>query len=279
MVIDFHTHTFPDKIAAAAVDKLKTKANIVAYSDGTAGGLEESMKKADIDISVVMPVATNPEKVQHINDISAELTKKNGFIYFGCIHPDTDNAENEVRRIARLGLKGIKIHPVYQDVDIDDIRYLRILDAAAAEGLIVLMHAGDDIGFPGVVRCSPEMTRRAVDKIGKLKLVAAHMGGWQNWDRVAEYLLDTAVYIDTAFSLGAAEYLDKVKADATHKKLMDADEFCALVQVFGADRVLFGTDSPWADQKTALSQFNATALTIDEKQKILCDNARALLGI
>ncbi len=274
MIIDFHTHTFPDKIAEDAVNKLKFKANIVAHSDGTALGLKESMKTAQIDISVVMPVATNPQKVQHINDISAELTNREGLIYFGCIHPDTENAAAEIRRIAGLGLRGIKIHPVYQDVDIDDIRYLRILDAAASEGLIVLMHAGDDIGFPGVVRCSPEMTRRAIDKIGNLKLVAAHMGGWQNWDKVADYLADTSVYLDTAFTLGTVMNLDK-----TTRELMDPEAFCTLVRIFGAERVLFGTDSPWADQKTALAEFKATALTNDEKQKILCDNAKALLGI
>ena len=39
MIIDFHTHTFPDQIAASAIARLSDKANIPAYSSGTAGGL------------------------------------------------------------------------------------------------------------------------------------------------------------------------------------------------------------------------------------------------
>ena len=203
MIIDFHTHTFPDKIADAALTKMRAASHTVTFTNGTVSGLKESMKEAGIDWSVVLPVATNPLKVSSINDLSAALTEKDGLIYFGCIHPEMEDAKGEIVRLAGLGLKGIKIHPVYQGVDIDDIRFLRILDAAAEQDLVVVTHNGDDIGFPGVVRCSPEMARRALNQVGKVKLVLAHMGGWRNWDRVADALVDTSVYLDTAFSLGA----------------------------------------------------------------------------
>jgi predicted TIM-barrel fold metal-dependent hydrolase len=277
MIIDFHTHTFPDKIADAALTKLRAASHTLSFTNGTVSGLRESMESAGINWSVVLPVATNPKKVQSINELSATLTEKEGLIYFGCIHPDMENAKEEVARIAQMGLKCIKIHPVYQGVDIDDIRFLRILDAAAENGLIVVTHNGDDIGFPGVVHCTPQMARNALKQVGKVKLVLAHMGGWKNWETVADALLDTSAYLDTAFSLGALVQSEPRHYSPEEEKLMSEDAFCKMVRTFGAHRILFGTDSPWSDQRREVEAISALPLTENEKKCIFSENAKQLI--
>jgi predicted TIM-barrel fold metal-dependent hydrolase len=277
MIIDFHTHTFPDKIADAALTKLRAASHTISFTNGTVSGLRESMESAGINWSVVLPVATNPLKVGSINDLSAALTEKEGLIYFGCIHPDMENAKGEIARIAQMGLKGIKIHPVYQGVDIDDIRFLRILEAAGEHDLIVVTHNGDDIGFPGVVHCTPQMARNALKQVGKVKLVLAHMGGWKNWETVADALLDTSAYLDTAFSLGALVQSEPKHYSPEEEKLLSEEDFCKLVCAFGANRVLFGTDSPWSDQKREVEAISALPLTEDEKKAIFFENAKKLL--
>lgn len=279
MIIDFHTHTFPERIAAAAIGKLQEASRTRAFTDGTAPGLRASMADAGIDLSVVLPVATNPTKVGSMNDLSAQLTGKDSLVYFGCVHPDMDEAEREVERIAALGLKGIKLHPVYQGVDIDDARFVRILAKAGEMGLVVVMHAGDDIGFPGVVRCSPEMTRRALLQAGPVKLICAHMGGWRNWERVAACLADTSAMIDTAFSLGEITPLKDGDYTPQQRMMLGENAFCQLARAFGSERVVFGTDSPWDSQRAALAGFSALALTESEKENILGGNARRLLGL
>ena len=277
MIIDFHAHTFPDKIADAALSKLRAASHTISFTNGTASGLRESMKEASIDWSVVLPVATNPLKVESINDLSAALTERDGLVYFGCIHPDMENPKEEIARIARMGLKGIKIHPVYQGVDIDDLRFLRSLDAAAEHNLIVVTHNGDDIGFPGVVHCTPQMTRNALKQVGSVKLVLAHMGGWKNWESVADALLDTSVYLDTAFSLGALVQSEPRHYSPEEERLLSEEDFCALVRAFGAQRILFGTDSPWSDQKKEVEAISVLPLTADEKKRIFSENAKQLL--
>ncbi len=278
MIIDFHTHTFPDNIAAFAIPKMQQSCHAKAYTDGTCAGLQNSMKEAGIDLSVVLPVATNPLKVSHINDLSIQLTDKDHLIYFACMHPDAPNALEELSRVARAGLKGIKIHPVYQDVNIDDIRFLRILDKCAALGLSVVMHAGDDIGFPDVVRCSPEMIANALRQVGDVNLICAHMGGWRNWDTVEILSQFKNVYLDTAFSLGHIEPIDDYY-NGKSLSLLSREDFCRLVNTFGSKRVLFGTDSPWADQRATLEAVKEAGLTKQQLQSILSDNAKKLLGI
>lgn len=277
MIVDFHTHTFPDRIAADAIAKMQQASHSMAFTAGTEDALCSSVHTAGIDRAVVLPVATNPLKLRSINDSSLRANGRDGLICFGCVHPDAPDWADEMRRIAAEGLKGIKIHPVYQGVDIDDPRYLRILTLAGELGLIVVMHAGNDIGFPGVVRCSPRMTCNALRQAGPVRLVMAHMGGWRNWDEAA-LLAETDVYIDTAFSMGSVVPLDDGYYTTEDLPLLSDDSFVRLVRLFGAERVLFGTDSPWADQAAELAHLRALPLTDSEKTAILGMNALRLLG-
>lgn len=277
MIIDFHTHTFPDKIALRAVDSLKQKSHSQPFSDGTQGALAAQLKTAGVDHAVVLPVATNPNKCASINDASLALCSPK-LTYFACIHPDAPDWKEELVRAKSLGFQGVKIHPVYQDVNIDDPRFVRILETCGELGLIVVMHAGADIGYPGIVRCHPKQIANALKLAGPVTLVAAHMGGWRNWEEVPEYLLGTSVYIDTAFSLGEIAPLDDY-----YKKeelpLLSEERFCNLIRLFGSDRVLFGTDNPWAFVPDCVRQIQALPLTETEKADILGNNAAKLLHL
>ena len=282
MIIDIHTHTFPDKIAAPTLDKLQSLSHSRPFTDGTQGGLAASMARAGIDASLVLPVATNSRQVEHVNDASARLNDlgpQTGIYSLGCMHPDFSGWKEELSRIQRLGLKGIKLHPVYQGVNFDDPRYLRILDRCGELGLLVLTHAGLDIGFPGKVNCSPEMVLRAVEQVGPVTLILAHMGGWRNWDEVERLLPQTSVYLDTAFSLGRITPNGDGYYGPNDLELMKGEQFLSMVRLFGARRILFGTDSPWGGQGESLEQLRALPLSEGDRADILGENARRLLGL
>ena len=277
MLIDFHAHTFPERIAAAAVASLEQTAHARAHTDGTQSGLLQAMDAAGIDHAVVLPVATNPLKCASMNN--ASLAQSGGRLtYFAAIHPDAPDWAEELARAKQLGFKGVKIHPVYQNVAIDDVRFVRILARCGELGLIVVMHSGADIGFPGVEKCSPKMLRRALLEAGPVTLVAAHMGGWRNWQEVPEHLLDAGIYLDTAFSLGSIAPIDDHYAPE-ELPLLAAEPFCQLVRTFGSERIVFGTDSPWDDMGMAVERIRALPLTDAEKADIFSGTARRLLGI
>ncbi len=278
MIIDFHTHTFPDRIAAAAVASLEQKAHARSYSDGTRAGLLHCMHSAGIAHAVVLPVATNPLKCASMNNASHALNDLDGLTYFAAIHPDAPDWHAELGRAKALGFKGVKIHPVYQGVAIDDARFIRILARCGELGLIVVMHGGADIGFPGVEKCSPQMLRSALKQSGPVTLVAAHMGGWRNWQEVPQHLLDTGVYLDTSFSLGSVTPIDDHYGPEELPLLTD-EHFCELVHIFGSQRILFGTDSPWDDMGECVQRIRALPLTAAEQEDVFCHNARRLLAL
>ncbi len=236
------------------------------------------MARAGVDLSVVLPVVTNPEKTGSVNRFSAERNGKNGIVHLGGMHPDTPDMKRETAAVAAMGLKGIKIHPVYQRTDINAPAFLRLLEAAGENGLFVVTHAGLDVGFPGQTQSGVEKIADALRQTGPVKLVLAHMGGWKQWAQAQALARFDNVYIDTAFSLGRIRPTQAGYYKEEELPLLGEDAFVRLVRAFGADRVLFGTDSPWADQKETPEAFLRLPLTDEEKERILYKNAGALLG-
>lgn len=262
MVIDFHTHIFPDKIAYGAISKLESSADIKAHTNGTLTGLMASMEEGNIDYSVILPVVTAARQFDSINRFADQIKEMDHIISFGGIHPDTEDYKMELKTIRDYGLKGVKIHPEYQTTYIDDIKYLRILDYASELGLIVSVHAGFDAAFPTERHCTPERIAGALKQVQPDKLVLAHMGGLDMWDEVEEYIVGRNVYLDTSFSIGR----------------MDDEQFVRIVRSHGAGKVLFATDSPWGGQKEMLKHFDGMEFTLEEKEQILYKNAINLLG-
>ena len=143
MIIDFHTHIFPEKIASRAIASLEQKAKMRAHVSGVEASLRASMDKSGVDLSIILPVVTNPHQFETVNRVAVETnehTKETGLLSFGGIHPDNDNYREIIQFLADHGCKGIKIHPVYQGVAIDDIRFLRIIDCAEEYGLVTITH-------------------------------------------------------------------------------------------------------------------------------------------
>lgn len=262
MIIDFHTHIFPDRVALKAIPQMEKKANVKAYHNGTLRGLLESMKEADIDYSVVLPVVTAPRQFDSINKFANEVDKIDNLISFGGIHPDTDNYKIELETIKKYGFKGIKLHPEYQEMNINDDRYLRIMDYASELGLIITVHAGFDGAYPNERHCSPDKIADIFNHISPDKLILAHMGSLYMWDEVEEYIVGKDVYLDTAYSIGE----------------MQDEQFLRMVRNHGIDRVLFATDSPWTNQRDAVEYISKMAFTSEEKEKIFYKNALNLLG-
>ena len=265
MIIDFHTHIFPDAIAERAISSLEKGAGLKAATDGTQMGLLASMERAGVDLSVVLPVVTKPSQFESVNAFAKTVneTCKGRLLSFGGIHPDCEDYKKKLDTIKDLGLIGIKIHPDYQGVMIDDVRYMNIIEYANALGLIIVTHAGTDIGFPEPVHCLPDKMRNVLDTLKPEKMVLAHYGGWKQWEMVYEYLAGEQVYLDTAFTF---DYIE-------------SDMFMKIFEKHDKEKILFATDSPWSDAKKGVEYVKALPISDQEKEDILANNAKRLLQI
>ena len=272
MTIDFHTHIFPDRIADRAVSALAESGHVHPFLDGRELSLSQSARRAGCALSVVLPVVTRPSQHASVLCFAREInsrTGETGLLSFGGIHPAAEEPEEKLDEMVRLGFRGIKLHPVFQGVGADDERMLRILRAAYERDLIVTIHAGLDISFPGNDLAFPERLARMMDRVPPKKLILAHMGGWGVWEEAVGLLGTEGVYLDTAFCLK--------KGDDRH--FLSPGEFVRMARAHGTDRVLFGTDSPWAGQKAAAELIAEAPLTAEERERILYANGARLLGL
>ncbi len=269
MIIDFHTHIFPNKIATKTIQMLSEKGGIPPFSDGTVNGLLVAMEKAETDVSVVLPVMTSPSQFDSLNAFAANINetfanKQKKLISFAGIHPLCDDIDGKMKFIKSSGFLGIKLHPDYQGTFIDDDNYVRILECAKEYDLIVVTHSGADCGFRGQpVRCTPERALKLIEKVPYNKLVLAHYGANEMFEDVLENLCETDVYFDTAYIL----------------RFISEELFKKILKKHGEDKILFATDTPWSDVKTDVNILKSFMLDKKVENKIFYENAQRLLGI
>ncbi|MBR2263647.1 MAG: amidohydrolase family protein [Firmicutes bacterium] len=281
MIIDFHTHTFPDRIAGRVLRSLSNASRTLPVVDGTIGGLTANMKAAGVDFAVNLPVMTRPDQVESLNHKmieNQEALLASGIITFGGMHPDYQDYKQELRLLHDHGIKGIKLHPAYQGRDIDDPAFLRIIEAASELGLIVLTHAGIDIGIYDHNYASVPQILNVLRLVAPDRFVLAHMGGWGSWDRFEADLAGAPLWIDTAFSIGPIPVMTDPPAPLASQNL-PMEDAVRIMRKHGTDRVLFATDSPWADMVDYVQMIRESTLSVEEQKQVLGANAVQLLGI
>ena len=282
MIIDFHTHSFPANISLKTADKLARMAMARYYIDPNAASLGEARKRAGIDLCINLPVMTRSDQVVSVNDSlirQMEDMRAMGIITFGGMHPEYEEYGTELKRLKEHGIKGIKIHPAYQGADLNSIKYKRIIAAAEENDMAVVTHAGLDIGFLDHNFADPDMIQDILKDVAPSKFVLAHMGGWQGWSDVEKYLAGAPVYLDTAFSIGKITPLEGYEDKLRYKENLSPNGLVRLCRKHGCDKILFATDSPWADTKEYVDLINTAEFSDEEKEMIYGGNAAGILGI
>ena len=261
-IIDFHCHVFPPKIAEKATRHVGDYYGLEMHGDGTAKTLVSSAEKDGISPRfLIHSSATKPQQVETVNDFVSEISKdKNCFIGFGTMHKDYENPAQEIARIKKLGLQGLKLHPDFQSFFIDDEVMLKVYEIAEKENLPLLFHVGDkNTDFSTPARLS-----RVADMFPKLKIIAAHMGGYSAWEEAVEHLYQkNNVWVDTS----------STTVTLSHKEVSE------LIHLKGADKVLFGSDYPIQTTSEAAMDVMQFDLTQKEREMIFAKNAIELLGL
>lgn len=261
MIIDAHAHIFPDMISHKAVEGIHEFYNMNMECKGTVDDLIEEGGKAGVDRYIVQSVATVPKQVTSINNFIAKCVKKypDKLVGFAAMHPDFEgNIEDELDRVTKLGLRGVKLHSDFQKFCIDDEKAFPIYKVCEERGLPILFHVGDS----RYDYSSPERLFNIVKKFPKLVVIGAHFAGWSMWDRGAELFNHSGIYTDCSSSLYA----------------MKPEHAVELIRKIGVHRVMWGTDYPMWSAKEELERFNRLPLTDRERELVLSENVRRLLG-
>lgn len=261
--IDFHTHIYPEKIAKKATDFLRNYCNQEAGWPGTAENLMIFGKAAGISRFVTLSVAVKAEQVRKINEFAVSQNNEyEDFFSFGSIHAAQKSPVEEVDFIKKSGLYGVKIHAEQQNFAIDDERLFNAYDYLQNLGLPVLFHCGD----PVKNLSHPARIRHLVHEFPKLRIVAAHFGGWMRFDEALETLKGDDcknLFFDMSSSM----------------PYLGAEKTAHFINTYGDDRIFFGSDFPLWSQDEEIENFLALPLSLSAKENIAHKNAEKFLGI
>ena len=75
MIVDFHTHIFPEKIAERTLTALQNNSNTIPKSNGTHTGLIQKMEEAGVDLSIALPVLTKPTQFESVMNYAKEINE------------------------------------------------------------------------------------------------------------------------------------------------------------------------------------------------------------
>lgn len=256
-VIDAHCHVWPGKLISKISGFLSDYYKVLWQEGGTDEHCEKSMKQYGIDQSVVFSVATKSTQVENINNFIAALPR-DVFIPFGAMHQDYENYKEEIKRIKKLGLKGLKFHPDFQNVAIDDIRMMRIYDEVG-DTLPMLFHLGDEKSDLS----SPVRMANVLRSMPYLRIIGAHFGGYHQWELAVDTL---------------APFKQMCFETSSTIRFIGAEKATQMVKTYGADRMCFGTDYPMIKQNDEIDLFMQMDLTDEERRMILSENILKFIG-
>ncbi|HEY3378610.1 MAG TPA: amidohydrolase family protein [Armatimonadota bacterium] len=267
MLIDAHTHAFSEKIADKAVEQLINYYQLPTSFTGTMPDLLAQAALAQLDALVLLVAATKPEQVKPAHDwILAQPWTRYApcptIIPFGTYHIDDPHWLDELNRLRAAGIRGIKLHPEFQGIDLADPRLFSLLEEVASE-FVLMVHVGD----PHVSQHNPSTPRKVaalIERFPTLTIIAAHLGGYCFWEDALACLAGEHVYLDTSSAL---EYIDP----ALLRRLVDKH---------GVERILCGSDYPLSSPVKAIEAIDRlTWLTGAQKAAILGDNCARLFGL
>lgn len=262
MIIDFHTHIFPDSLAEHAIHSLTDGVAMHPFHDGTLNGLLASMDSAGIEKSVIASIATKPEHFQPIFDWSQKIASER-IVPFCSVHPRDPDARKNISRAAKSGIKGIKMHPYYQGFYLDEEKMFPLYEEIISNDLVFLSHTGFDIAFPRERRCGPVQVRHLKKRFSELKFVASHCGAWDDWDEVRDHLVGKPIFMEISFA----------------PQMLNEKVLLEIIQNHPSGYLLFGTDSPWTDQKETVKKIQSLPVSDDIKDALFCKNALSLLNL
>lgn len=262
-IIDCHTHAFPEAIAGRTLLKLAQISNTSPHSEGTLASTRERQAAFGVDTTLILQIATKPSQQTTVNNWAA-ANQKDGILFFGSVHPEAQDALEELERIKQIGLHGVKLHPDYQEFFVDDERHFPLYRKMEELGLPLAFHAGRDPYSPDVIHASPQAIRKVALAFPGLRIMAAHLGGMACCDGVEQHLAGLEnVWFDLSMSHTFAE----------------PEQAKRIVEKHGVDHILFGSDLPWGTAEQTLAFMDKLDLTDEEREQICHLNAEKLLGI
>ncbi|SBV99492.1 Amidohydrolase 2 [uncultured delta proteobacterium] len=265
MFTDIHTHVFHPAVAAKAVARLAA----LGFTPPGTGTLEDLLARAEragIGRVVCHTTALTADQVIPANNFAVGLARRESardtgpaVVCFGSVHPDFARWTEELDRLEKAGVPGIKIHPNFQNLAFDDPRLFPVMEAVG-ERFILMCHVGCEKPLEANP-ASPYKLAKLIALFPKARIIAAHLGGYADGVVALDALAGKDIWLDTSNTARTGEAAAR-----------------AVIARHPFERLLFGSDYPLFDPGEEIPKQQQRFAFSDAQMEALMRNADALLG-
>lgn len=264
MIIDTHTHIYPDRVAAIVIKKMAAQ-GLKPYGNFEYQDLLATMDRCGISAAVVFNIAEKPSLVKTANDFLASVSERKKLICLGTLNPYYEDFEDEIDRLKEMGLSGVKFSSTYQDFFADEERMFGIYQKLCDNDMIAYFHVGKDpVALEAEAKTSPRRLARVLEMFPKLKMVAAHFGGLEMLEEAEKYLIGRELYLDTAWTPSV--------------EMLNPERIARIIKKHGPEKIFFGTDYPFSDAQRQIDWILRLPISAEDKERILWRNASEFFG-
>jgi predicted TIM-barrel fold metal-dependent hydrolase len=279
MIIDCHTHIFPEEVRKDRASFCKRDEGFsFIYKDPKSrmAGVEDliaSMDESGIDRSVICGFPWNQPDLCSLHNqylmASASRYPNRLIVFISLLFSYPDWSAEELDRSLKGGAKGVGEVAFYRDeMGSQDISSMKpILTQMEKRGVPLLLHTNETIGhsYPGKGRTPLERFYELILSFPNLAIILAHWGGglpfYELMPEVAKVMAN--VYYDTAAS--PFIYSRKIYAIAR--------------EIVGAEKIFFGTDFPLISARRYFEELEESSLSKQDREKILGLNFSRRFGL
>jgi predicted TIM-barrel fold metal-dependent hydrolase len=258
--VDTHAHIFPPKVEVVATEAIRRFYDVESMRhSGSLEDLLDSGGRAGVTNYLVFSTATTPAQVTKINDFIIETCARHSeFFGAGTLHRDFGGFEAELHKLKNSGIRGVKLHPDFQKFNIDDEMLLPMFAELERLGMFLITHSGDY----RYTYSHPARVANIARKFPRMRVLAAHFGGWSQWSVARRELVLPNVYVDTSSTYGFA----------------GVDPVLAGIKAFDKTHILFGCDFPMWDHSEEIAMLSSLGLGDRLLDDILYNNFMNFYG-
>ena len=264
-----HAHVFPDGIKERG-----SVAELRSLMD------ECGIEKAVCFTCFASQYARSSLPGDAVDWLCGEIKNDSRLVGFGTIDFDREDYEEQVRKIADCGFKGIKIHPAWQGLNVLDYRLCRVYSEAQKLGLFLSFHTG--IHWHPIKDYDVLLFDELAFRYPELRFSMEHIGGY-HFFRQALAVIANARRSSEGATVFAGWTTVAMRADGLpgYWSLSD-EELRTVIAQTGSRLSVFGLDTPYqtADYiKTAIERIKNLDIPEEAKRGVLGENLARALGV
>lgn len=281
-VVDVHTHIFEEQYSTTYIEETLAmptaeELKLIRGSDGRFSSLQESAVENNISKFFILPVVRDPKSVERINDFYyRESATDPRAVLCGTVSPDHPHLKEILANLRSRGAKLIKLHSIIQRFDILSDPALKLYEKIIEADLPVVfdtarirrenLRPGESPSF----LTEPDKLLKLHELLPDLKMIAAHGGGVLITDQERKPLIGSGIYLDISTSFNTCDW----PANNYEKSI---ENIVYLLNNHDQDKIFFGTDSPWRNQKEEIEELKRlhfqNKITKDQMENIFWKNA------